>query len=234
MERYKCRACAFTFSEADRSWDAAIDSGRCPNCSVPLHDFPVPVRGQKVKPAAPLSPISSVSVARFCSSCGAPVTPGSKFCVQCGAALTAATQLETKEASSQTSRGERQGYSVNWYFEVLKKYAVFDGRARRKEYWYFVLFNSLVHIMLVIIDVVMGTFTVKGGLGLLSGIFFFAVLLPSIAVSVRRLHDTNRSGWFLLIGLIPLIGGIVLLLFMAEDGQQGENQYGSNPKADSA
>ena len=123
---------------------------------------------------------------------------------------------------------------MNWYIEVLKKYAVFNGRARRKEYWYYYLFYMLTYIVLIIIDVVAGTFSAEAGMGLLSGIYTLSVLIPSIAVGVRRLHDTNRSGWWLLIGLIPIIGAIVLIVFLASDSKPEENQYGPNPKAATA
>jgi len=119
---------------------------------------------------------------------------------------------------------------MNWYFEVLKKYAVFSGRARRKEYWYFFLFNIIVSIVLGVIDGITGSFSPEAGMGLLGGIYALAVLIPGIAVSVRRLHDTDRSGWWLLIALIPLIGAIVLLVFMVQDSKPGQNQFGSNPK----
>lgn len=119
---------------------------------------------------------------------------------------------------------------MNWYFEVLKKYAVFGGRARRKEYWYFALFNIIVSIILGVIDGVTGSFSPEAGIGLLGGIYSLAVLIPAIAVSVRRLHDTDRSGWWLLIALIPIIGAIVLLVFMVQDSKPGQNQFGSNPK----
>jgi uncharacterized membrane protein YhaH (DUF805 family) len=119
---------------------------------------------------------------------------------------------------------------MNWYLEVLKKYAVFGGRARRKEYWYFVLFNIIIIIVLTFIDVMTGTYNQQANIGLLSGIYILVVLIPGIGVAVRRLHDTDRSGWWLLIGLIPLIGGIVLLVFMLQDSKPGANQYGSNPK----
>lgn len=123
---------------------------------------------------------------------------------------------------------------MNWYIEVLKKYAVFNGRARRKEYWYYYLFYMLIYIVLIIIDIVTGTFSAEAGMGLLIGIYTIAVLIPSIAVGVRRLHDTNRSGWWLLIGLIPIIGAIVLIVFLASDSKPEENQYGPNPKAATA
>jgi uncharacterized membrane protein YhaH (DUF805 family) len=119
---------------------------------------------------------------------------------------------------------------MRWYFEVLKKYAVFSGRARRKEYWFFALFNLIVTFVLMIIDAAAGVFDTESGFGPLSGLYTLAVLIPSIAVSVRRLHDTDRSGWWLFIGLVPLVGVIVLLVFMVLDGKPGHNRFGPNPK----
>ena len=119
---------------------------------------------------------------------------------------------------------------MNWYLEVLKKYAVFQGRARRKEYWLFVLFNLIVTVVLVAVDGAIGTTHMQGGIGVLSGIYMLAVLLPAIGVGVRRLHDTNRTGWWLLIGLVPLVGAIVLIVFLVLDSNAGANQYGANPK----
>ena len=119
---------------------------------------------------------------------------------------------------------------MNWYLEALKKYARFDGRAALKEYWYFNLFSFIIIIVLSVIDLMTGTFNVDVGLGLLGGIYTLAVLIPGIAVSVRRLHDTDRSGWWILINGIPLIGVIVFLVFTAQNGTPGDNQYGSNPK----
>jgi uncharacterized membrane protein YhaH (DUF805 family) len=112
---------------------------------------------------------------------------------------------------------------MHYYLDVLKKYAVFEGRASRKEYWMFVLFNILISIVLSIVFDLLGVH-------LLVFLYSLAILIPSIAVGVRRLHDTNRTGWWLLIGLIPLIGTIVLLVFFVIDSQPGSNQYGPNPK----
>jgi uncharacterized membrane protein YhaH (DUF805 family) len=123
---------------------------------------------------------------------------------------------------------------VSWYLEVLKKYAVFGGRSRRAEYWYFVLFNLIVFIVLSLIDSLLGTFNFVSGAGLLSGIYGLAVLIPTLAVTVRRLHDIDRTGWWILINLIPLIGTIVLLVFALTDGTPGSNQYGPNPKEGTA
>ncbi|MBP9591974.1 MAG: DUF805 domain-containing protein [Steroidobacteraceae bacterium] len=123
---------------------------------------------------------------------------------------------------------------MNWYLEALRKYATFEGRARRKEYWFFILFNVLAVVVLGIIDVVLGTSSKEAGLGLLSGIYLLAVLLPALAVTVRRLHDTDRSGWWILIEFIPLIGGLVLLVFTLLDSTPGSNRFGPSPKGEVA
>ena len=123
---------------------------------------------------------------------------------------------------------------MSWYLEVLKKYAVFSGRSRRAEYWYFVLFNIIVAIVLSLIDTLLGTFDFVQGIGLLSGLYGLAVLIPTLAVTVRRLHDIDRTGWWIFINLIPLIGFIVLLVFAVTDGTPGSNRYGPNPKESTA
>ena len=106
---------------------------------------------------------------------------------------------------------------------AMGQYAGFSGRARRSEYWWFSLFTMLVYIAAVAIDAVLGVqvVTVIAALGL---------FLPGLAVLIRRLHDTGRSGWWFFIGLIPLIGGIVLLVFAVTDSQPGTNEYGPSPK----
>lgn len=116
---------------------------------------------------------------------------------------------------------------MEWYVGVLKKYAEFGGRARRKEFWMFVLFNVLISLALGIVDAVIG-------FGLLGALYGLAVLVPSIAVSVRRLHDIGRTGWWVLVGLVPLIGLIILIVFAVMEGQAGSNQYGPDPKAAAA
>ena len=119
---------------------------------------------------------------------------------------------------------------MNYYFDVLKKYAVFTGRARRKEYWMFVLWNFIVSF---VIGIIIGLASVLANAPALSSVvwlYVLAVLLPSLAVAVRRLHDTNRGGWWLLICLVPLVGAIMILVFMVQDGTPGDNKYGPNPK----
>ncbi len=118
---------------------------------------------------------------------------------------------------------------MNEYKLALKRFAEFSGRSRRREYWMFVLFNILFSIAAVAIDSMMSGGTMQGG-GIVSGLYSLAVLVPSLAVAVRRLHDVGKSGWFLLIVLIPLIGAIWLLVLLATDGQPGTNKWGANPK----
>jgi uncharacterized membrane protein YhaH (DUF805 family) len=119
---------------------------------------------------------------------------------------------------------------MNWYREAIRKYAVFAGRSRRSEYWYFVLFNALIIIALTAVDVATGLYSIEGEVGLLSGIYSLAVFIPSFAVTVRRLHDTDRSGWWILLALVPVVGLIVLIVFFATDGTPGSNRFGENPK----
>lgn len=111
---------------------------------------------------------------------------------------------------------------MEYFLSALKKYADFSGRARRKEYWMFILFYFIIYITLAIVDSLIGTM-------FLALIFVLAMLVPSISIAARRLHDTGRSGWWQLISLIPLIGAIVLIVFLVQDSHE-ENQYGPNPK----
>lgn len=119
---------------------------------------------------------------------------------------------------------------MNYFLSALRNYATFSGRARRSEYWYFVLFQLILLIVATILDKIAGT-----TIGLLPyGVFYFvvalALFLPGLAVAVRRLHDLGKSGWFILVGLIPIVGAIWLLVLMCTDSQAGENEYGANPK----
>ena len=120
---------------------------------------------------------------------------------------------------------------MSWFLAALGKYATFAGRARRREYWFFFLFYLLIYFALSFLDSLFGTFDPKRGVGLLSGVFALGMLLPSLAVGARRLHDIGRSGWWLLISLIPLAGLLVLMAFAMKDGDPGPNAYGPSPKA---
>ena len=118
---------------------------------------------------------------------------------------------------------------MSWYIECLKKYAIFDGRARRKEFWMFTLVNSIIIVFSIILDNLCGTQGTGIDRGIIFNIYLILSLLPSIAVSVRRLHDLGKSGWFYCIILIPGIGALMLAIALAKDGIPGENKYGSNP-----
>lgn len=123
---------------------------------------------------------------------------------------------------------------MEWYVKVLKQYADFNGRARRKEYWMFFLINFLISMAIGFVSGFIGGMSqdpsMASGMIILPLLYSLGVLIPSIAVGVRRLHDTNRSGWWLLVSLVPIIGAIVLIVFLVQDSQPGSNQYGPNPK----
>ncbi|OBX04754.1 membrane protein [Gallibacterium genomosp. 3] len=119
---------------------------------------------------------------------------------------------------------------MNWYLLTIKKYAVFQGRARRKEFWMFVLFNILFSFILGVVDALIGTYNWQSDTGLLSSIYSLFVILPNLAVTTRRLHDINRSGWWQLLYLIPIIGWLVLLYFFVSKGNIGANRFGEDPK----
>lgn len=122
---------------------------------------------------------------------------------------------------------------MEWYLMVWRKYAQFDGRSRRKEYWMFVLISMIIYFVLYIggLALLMGNNKLGILLMVLCVLYGLAALLPSLAVAVRRLHDTNKKGLWILIALVPFIGGIWLLVLLATDGTQGDNEFGPNPKA---
>jgi uncharacterized membrane protein YhaH (DUF805 family) len=113
---------------------------------------------------------------------------------------------------------------MEWYLKVLRDYAEFEGRARRMEYWMFILVNLLVLLAISLVEFLLGLG------GTLSFLYSLAILIPSVAVSVRRLHDIGRSGWWILIGIIPVLGALVLLVFYCIDSDPGDNEYGADPR----
>lgn len=116
---------------------------------------------------------------------------------------------------------------MNYYIDAFKKYADFNGRATRKEYWMFVLFNIIISIAISFIGGIIFSKTISS---ILSTVYVLAVVIPSLAVMVRRLHDTNHSGWWFFINLIPIVGFIIIFIFTVSDSQPVSNQYGTNPK----
>lgn len=119
---------------------------------------------------------------------------------------------------------------MEWYLKCWQQYADFSGRARRKEYWMFALFNSIFALSAVILDNILGLTIGWSFYGVIYILYILAVFVPGLAVSVRRMHDIGKSGWMILIVFIPIIGSIWLLILCCFDSQAGENRYGVNPK----
>ncbi|KFC84258.1 DUF805 domain-containing protein [Buttiauxella agrestis] len=119
---------------------------------------------------------------------------------------------------------------MDWYFKVLRNYVGFSGRARRKEFWMFILVNLVLTGVLSILDKMLGLRIAKDE-GLLTTIYGVLIFLPYWAVQFRRLHDTDRSAWWLLLLLIPIVGWLIILAFNCQNGTPGENRFGSDPKA---
>lgn len=117
---------------------------------------------------------------------------------------------------------------MNYYSICLSKFADFSGRARRREYWTFVLVNCLIALLLLILGLAFGEDSPASNI--MVTIFYLIMLVPNLSVSVRRLHDIGKSGWYMFLSLIPLIGGLILLIWSLMDSEPGENQYGKNPK----
>lgn len=121
---------------------------------------------------------------------------------------------------------------MNWFMQALQKYAVFTGRARRTEYWMFALFYVIGGVITSFVDVALGTYSEAGSVGVINTLFLLVLFVPSLAVTVRRLHDTGRSGTWIFIGLIPLVGFIAMLIFTVQESEMGINRYGPNPKTE--
>jgi uncharacterized membrane protein YhaH (DUF805 family) len=116
---------------------------------------------------------------------------------------------------------------MHYYTDAFKKYAEFSGRATRTQYWMFVLWNLVVSIVIGILAPLIFSENIANIIGYL---YLLAVIIPSLAILARRLHDIDRSGWWILIGFVPLIGAIVLIIFAVLDSTPGTNSYGPNPK----
>lgn len=145
----------------------------------------------------------------FCRGCAKEIHQSAVACPQCGAPQSAAPTATASAAARESL--------PFWYLEVMKKYAVFTGRARRKEYWMFILVNFLIAVAIGVVEGIVGSG------GLLSNLYSLAVLVPSIAAGVRRMHDSDRSGWWLLLPFVNLV-------FLCQDSTPGNNRFGPNPK----
>lgn len=134
---------------------------------------------------------------------------------------------DTRSRQIEWTRGGKGETTMSWYIGALKKYADFNGRAGKAEFWMFTLISTIISVILYLIDG--GIMPGSKDIHLLYTVYSLAVLVPSLAVSVRRLHDTGRSGWWILINVIPILGQLVYLVFLLQDSQ-GANQYGSSPR----
>ena len=122
-------------------------------------------------------------------------------------------------------------FDMDWMMMPLRRYADFSGRSRRKEYWMLILGVFIAAIVLSVIDGMMGMSGAVAGLyGPLTTLLLLALIIPGIAVQVRRFHDQDKSGWFVLLGLIPVVGSIAVLVFMCLEGTAGDNRFGPDPK----
>ena len=121
---------------------------------------------------------------------------------------------------------------MEWMLMPVRRYADFSGRSRRKEFWMFQLGIVLLYIAVVILGAILGAIseTLSAIVMIIFGLAMLGLIIPSLAVAVRRLHDQDKSGWMLLLGFIPIIGSIILLVFYCTDGTPGPNQYGPDPK----
>ncbi|TDV41941.1 uncharacterized membrane protein YhaH (DUF805 family) [Pseudomonas graminis] len=147
----------------------------------------------------------------FCRGCAKEISDGAVTCPQCGA-----PQLAYAGGGNSAAVVAQPGF-FHWYVDVLKKYAVFSGRARRKEYWMFFLISFLISIALAVVDAIIGSNS------MISNVYSLALLIPSLAVGVRRLHDTDRSGWWLIVPFANIV-------FLATEGQKGDNRFGPAPQ----
>lgn len=120
---------------------------------------------------------------------------------------------------------------MEWYLGPLRKFATFTGRARRKEYWLFILLNYVVLFVLAVIDNILGTTMQDLPYGFITLLYSLVLMIPLLALNVRRMHDLGKSGWWLFITLVPFVGGIWYFVLTVTAGEKGDNQYGPDPKA---
>lgn len=184
----------------------------------------------------------------YCTKCGNEVGQNA-YCPHCGSMVVNNAADADSNGNSSDSQGADYGSAevesfnlISAYKSMFKKYAQFSGRSRRSEYWYAALANFLIIFIAEIIFIIPtvsafvldepsgGTLVGMGILYVLIVIYSLAVIVPLLAMEIRRLHDIGKSGWYLLLGLIPWVGSIIILVFTCMDSQPGPNKYGPNPK----
>ena len=161
---------------------------------------------------------------KHCTQCGSLISEEDKFCGDCGAKILNKEDNNNQVKYRNAGNTREQG-SFDYYKQALSKYRDFSGRSTRAEYWYFMLYNIIIAILIAIFGVIIGDEE-----GILYFLYLLVVIIPDLAVSVRRLHDIGKSGWILLIGLIPFIGFLWMLILFTTDSESGANKYGPNAK----
>ena len=200
----------------------------CPSCgtrAIPTQQLPTCGKCGETIPEGTKFCAKCGAPAQFqdlkCRKCGGEIPSGTRFCPSCGnPAVHGAGAPASSDPFTSAANGDLPPDATYQYFiqGVTKKFADFSGRARRREYWFYTLFSFLVQIVL-------------GWIPVIGWLLSVALVVPGIAVSVRRLHDIGKSGWSLLLLLIPIIGAIILIIWDVKEGDKGTNQYGPDPKA---
>ncbi len=206
----------------------------CSNCAAPVEPYAV---------ACPHCGVPPHAERRFCTHCAAPIThPKQVMCLQCGARIAA------NNSNYNVTFLDANALGTGYLDVITKKYALFHGRARRSEYWWFTLINCFViglPVMLGFVTMIAAGIMKENGedvpamvvgisiiLMFIAMIISLALMLPSIALQVRRLHDAGFSGWFWFLGFVPYVGGIIMIVFACLNSQRGDNPYGPNPKGE--
>ena len=178
----------------------------------------------------------------YCTGCGSQIDDDARFCGDCGKAVSGSTPSAARfEPASpgneddwklpMTETGTGDGMTFGYYLEGLRRYADFEGRAGRAEFWWFILVLYGIQIAIAVIGLALGTFSpaLETASIVMVWVHGLGTLLPSLAVTARRLHDTGRSGWWMLIALIPFVGWIPVLIFLLQPSYAGPNEYGRGP-----
>lgn len=231
----QCPNCSGKFKASPKHVGKKV---KCPKCGTAI-EIPEPPEeeesfGFDLESDESEEPEGPKETGKTCPNCGETMGPDDVICVSCG------WNLQTGEQMPQETQKAEDSSRSFTYLNVIKKYAVFSGRATRKEYFIFMLCHFIISFLLWFLPMAVLPFAESlGSTGaIIAGIiavsipvlYQFALIIPALAVTVRRLHDTDRSGWWVLISLVPFVGPIILLVFLIMDSTPGENSYGPNPK----
>ena len=166
----------------------------------------------------------------YCTGCGSQNDDDARFCRNCGKAVSGSTS-STARFEATSPGGTDEGMTFGYYLEGLRRYGDFEGRASRAEFWWFNLVLYGINLAIVVLGAVLGTFSpaLETASTVMLWVHGLGLALPQFAVIARRLHDTGRSGWWMLIILVPFVGWIPLLIFLLLPSNAGPNEYGRGP-----